>query len=378
MSPSYRFLQVAAITLLLCAAAATARAQEDPRRIIQASLNALGSPSQRAKVRNIRALARCVGPNGPYTTAVLSLGNSRLIFEQVRKGNSYHGRIYDEYYWTKDQRTLDVALADQRAAFAWRSHDFQGISLQPAQRFREPKFAGYESFADKNAVKLTAIDELNHPAELYFDRETKLLLGFVIQNPFAEQVELIRTVFNEWKLASGVKLPSKVTVTDKQGDFVLSFYQLEINTIAEYAFTVPPTVVAMRELLEMHRQARAAHFGRDADKLVADLADDYTNVTNGQIQQPGREASLTRFKNYFGRSAFLEWDDITPPVIKVSADATMAYMIVNLKLRLTAAGEDGKPREQSEVFAWLATYRKIEGVWKMTAIASTNTPEPDK
>jgi hypothetical protein len=46
-------------------------------------------------------------------------------------------------------------------------------------------------------------------------------------------------------------------------------------------------------------------------------------------------------------------------------------------VRLLAKDENGKEAEETEIFAWIATYRKIKGEWKLTAVASTKTPEKD-
>ena len=70
--------------------------------------------------------------------------------------------------------------------------------------------------------------------------------------------------------------------------------------------------------------------------------------------------------------------DITPPIIRVSDDATMAYVHVHKKVRLIEKDESGKDREDIEVFAWTTTYRKFAGKWKVTSITSTNTPGTDK
>jgi hypothetical protein len=245
------------------------------------------------------------------------------------------------------------------------------------ERFREPSFVGRENFAGQNALKLSAKDELGRPAHLFFSKESGLLLGVTILNPFSQQPELIRTVFNEWKQVGKVKLPSKVTVTDKQGDFVLNFQDISTNSIDENIFSVPAKVIAMNELLELHHQGRAAHFNRDAKLLVSTFADDFTDVGNGRINKPTREKSVNRMQSYFDNSTFLEWDDITPPVIKVSDDATMGYVIVHKKVRLIAKTETGRSQEETEVFAWVAIYRKLNGQWKLTLVASTRTPEEE-
>ena len=139
----------------------------------------------------------------------------------------------------------------------------------------------------------------------------------------------------------------------------------------------PAKAAAINEILKLHNEARAAHFNRDARLLVSSFADDFTDVKNGKIQKPSREASLNRLQNYFNNSAFLEWDDITPPIINVSDDATMGYAIVHKKVRLLAKDENGKEQEEIEIFAWVSIYQKIRGEWKLTAVVSTNTQGKD-
>jgi len=372
-----RFSTISLLCLILLSAA-NVFTQNNASAIIEDSLQAIGGKKEIAKVRSLQALADCIGPNGKYTTEIYSAKGSRLIFRQVlASGNVYTGQTSGQTFWTKDEKNGDFSLADNRAAFAWRSHDFQFLAMDIAERFRDPAFAGEENFGGKAAIKLRGTDELGKPAEVFFDQETKLMLGFTIQNPFNAQPETIRTVFNEWKQIGSLKLPSKVTATDKQGDFVLNFREIVLNKTDEKIFAVPPKVKAMNELFELQKQARIAHFNRDAKLLVSTFADDFTNIAGGKITKPTREASLTRFQNYLNSSTFIEWDDITPPVIKVSDDATLGYVLVHKKVRLLAKNENGTKTEETEIFAWIETYRKIKGEWKLTAVVSTNTPEKD-
>jgi hypothetical protein len=144
------------------------------------------------------------------------------------------------------------------------------------------------------------------------------------------------------------------------------------------AMTAPVQSEAVNELLRLHYGDRAAHFNRDAKKIFAAFADDYVSVGNGQVRTPDRGAGQKRLQSYFDRSTFLEWDDINPPIIRVSDDATMAYVVVNKKVRLLSKDESGKDSEEIEIFAWVSTFRKFDGKWKLTMVVSTNTPEADK
>ncbi len=364
--------------LILWLLAGNLFAQINPSEIIENSLQAIGGKKEIAKISSLYAVADCTGPNGNYTTEIYSAKNSRLIFKQVRaNGNIYLGQTNGQIFWTKNEKSGDFSLADQKEAAIWRRHDFQRLVMEISERFRDLIFVGEENFAGNTSIKLRGKDELGKTSDLFFDKETKLMSGFTVQNPFNAQPETIRIVFNEWNQIGGLKLPSKATTTDKQGDFVLNFREITLNKTDEKIFVVPPKVVAMTELSELLKQARIAHFTRNASLLVSTFAEDFTEIGNGKIRKPTREASLNRFQNYLNNSTFIEWDDITPPVISVSDDATMGYVWVHKKVRLLAKDVQGKEQEETEIFAWIETYRKIKGEWKLTAVVSTNTPEKD-
>lgn len=346
----------------------TVQGQEKADEIIAKFIQAIGGQSEIAKVQNIYSFADCVGPKDKYTTEIHTATNLRTIFKQVtEKGEVYLGQTNGETYWTKDS---DFKIANKKEAFVWRSHEFQWIAIRLLERFREPKLVGNEDFAGKSATKLAATDELGRPANLFFDKTTNLLLGFTVLDPFSEKPETIRLTFNEWKKIGKLLLPSKVTATDKQGDFVLNFHTIKVNQIKENVFDIPSKVAAIKELLELHNLQRNAHFNRDAKLLVSIQADNFIEISSGKINNPKKEDLIKRFQSYFDAVTFIEWDDIKPPIIQVSEDATLAYMLVSKRVRLKT--KDNK--EQTSIFAWTSTFQKIKGKWMMTVITSTVAP----
>ena len=160
-------------------------AQANSSAIIENSLQAIGGRKEIAKIQNFRAVADCAGPNGNYTTEIYSAKNERLIFKQIKQnGDIYQGQTNGQIFWTKDEKIDDFALANEKAVFAWRTHEFQSLAMGIDRRFRDFVLADEENFGGKPAVKLNAIDELGKPASIYFDKDSSLMLGFVIQNPF--------------------------------------------------------------------------------------------------------------------------------------------------------------------------------------------------
>ncbi|MEW6732522.1 MAG: hypothetical protein AB1489_14430 [Acidobacteriota bacterium] len=131
------------------------------------------------------------------------------------------------------------------------------------------------------------------------------------------------------------------------------------------------------EIMRLQELQRKAHFNKDAGLLVSMFSDDYINVKAGKIESPTREQSINRLQPYFDQSSFIEWDNISPPIIRVSEDASMAYAIVQKRVRLKAKDNNGVEREYQTIFAWMETYEKREGKWKLTAVASTNEPSQE-
>jgi hypothetical protein len=128
---------------------------------------------------------------------------------------------------------------------------------------------------------------------------------------------------------------------------------------------------AKEELLVIHANARRAHFATDANALFANHAESFIRVANGAIQHISREAIRQDFEQYFKNATYYEWDDLEPPIVQVSQDASMAWMITRTKVRRTQTDEAGVQREQEFVYAGIMTYEKQDGQWVRTANVST-------
>ena len=129
------------------------------------------------------------------------------------------------------------------------------------------------------------------------------------------------------------------------------------------------------ELRALHESQRQAHLDRDAQRLVALFADDFVSVHDGQVSRPDRAASLERFERYFARVTFRAWDDVTPPVVEVSDDATLATILVTKRVHVDYVDEEGQPAEEVTDFAWTEVWRRREGPWELAMVISTRRPD---
>jgi len=128
------------------------------------------------------------------------------------------------------------------------------------------------------------------------------------------------------------------------------------------------------ELLRMHGLAQTAHLEKRADLLVASFADSFLNISRGEVTVRTPAESRKRFQAYFDRSTFQEWSDIEPPIIRISPDGQMAYVIVHKQVRLITPDSSGVSRPEHTVFAWVELYEKRGGKWTLMGVASTDRP----
>jgi hypothetical protein len=111
-------------------------------------------------------------------------------------------------------------------------------------------------------------------------------------------------------------------------------------------------------LLQLHESVRRAHFETDVDQLLANDADEWINVRDANIVRRRREEDVRTFTEYFDGATYHEWDDIESPIVSVSKDATLAWMIVNVRVSRTKGGEELRFR-----YAGIETFEKRDGRW---------------
>jgi hypothetical protein len=130
------------------------------------------------------------------------------------------------------------------------------------------------------------------------------------------------------------------------------------------------------ELLRLHELHRTAHLEKRADQMVASFDDSVRFVAAGGVAVISPAENQARLQAYFDHSTFQAWDDIAPPILRISPDGRMAYKIVQKRVRLTAPDSTGRPVAEDVVYAWIEMYEKPDDRWILMAIASTDRPGP--
>lgn len=364
------FILVAIGVSFILPTAAQERTAASLDQVLDAASRAVGSDKDLGAIRSIYAVAACVGPKGKYTTSISSFRNGRTRFEQTfeyRKPTSVF--INGDIVWEKNPDTGEFLVSTPAYRMVSRMHEYQKMAIDPRAFFKDLEIIGDEEFNGRPSIKVAAKNELDMPVFLFFDRSNGRLNGYKLMVPGS--TETIINTFNEWKPVGKVMLPSAVTAIDSAGRWTLSFHTIKLNSADPKPLEVPPLVRDMIEILRMHEEQKTAHLTYNAEMIVGDSPVRPTTIQRGNVVQRTREEDLNRFKSYFGSFKFLEWEDIQPPIIKVSKDGSMATKIVQKRVRGTSKDKDGNDISEHVVYAWLEVLEKMDGKWRLVTIAST-------
>ena len=135
----------------------------------------------------------------------------------------------------------------------------------------------------------------------------------------------------------------------------------------------PDLEVEMKKLMAVHKEQQNAHLNKNAQQFVDQFADSMLSVNRGKILITTKDYALKHFSNYFANVEFKKWEDINPPIIEFSSDASMAYITVDKKVILTYKNEENKDIEETTHYAWVSIFKKqAKGEWKIVCNVSTN------
>jgi hypothetical protein len=139
-----------------------------------------------------------------------------------------------------------------------------------------------------------------------------------------------------------------------------------------HAPIVPDLEAEKQVILQLEADQHEFHIKENAKALVDLFSDDLISVNRGIIDHPERANSLKRFKAYFDRVEFVQWDDLAEPIVRFSKDGSLAYVVVDKIVVVKTLDVDNRELVDSTHFAWVSIYHKESEGWKLDCIASTN------
>lgn len=133
---------------------------------------------------------------------------------------------------------------------------------------------------------------------------------------------------------------------------------------------------AASQLLALHREVIEAHLAGDAGMIVARESGDYVVANRGEVTFPSLEQRTQRLGSYLGSTRFTEYRDLIEPVVQVSPDGRLGWVIAQVGARGEQEQSDGTTETLEYVSAWIELYEHRDGRWFRVGNVSNFKPEP--
>lgn len=116
-------------------------------------------------------------------------------------------------------------------------------------------------------------------------------------------------------------------------------------------------------LLALHRDAIEAHLQNDVDQLLAPESDDYVLVNRGKVSHPVKADRAAGLGPYLRSVRFERYVDAIAPIVKVSPDGRLGWVVAQVEVKGTARTQGGAQEPLEFVSAWIELYEKRGDRW---------------
>lgn len=127
------------------------------------------------------------------------------------------------------------------------------------------------------------------------------------------------------------------------------------------------------KLRALHERVLEAHRTGNVDDWMAIGADPYVSANGGRITFPTASERRAARTPYLQSTTFTAYRDIQPPVVRVSADGTLGWVIAEVEVRGTRVSE-GVETPIDAIWAWIELYEKRDGEWRIIGNVSNRRP----
>ena len=350
---------------------------ESVQAILANARQAMGGDAAVAAATTIDALAACTGPGGRFCTRIYSARDGRMTMMQ---GDANGRRMLNGIDlvdgWMQRPGEPGFAVPSEQSRTFLRGHELHMTALDPESRFSDPTIIERSEFAGQASVTVRFSDDLGGDLDIHYERDSGLPRGLSQKNHLGNGAPTIDVTFRDWTTTQDdLRFFSRATFAHGDDIYEYEFVRISVNDVDDILLRSPEREASGADaalLRHIHNQQQTAHLTHDAGLFTSTFHDPVLLIGDGSISESSRSERRERSQGYFDQVEFVAWDDVDPPIIRVSADGTMATNLVRKHVHLAVEDSNGVRQEESTQFAWMESWEKLAGVWQLMAVASTN------
>jgi ketosteroid isomerase-like protein len=130
-----------------------------------------------------------------------------------------------------------------------------------------------------------------------------------------------------------------------------------------------------RRLLELHEAGLKAHMDRDIGALLATQAEDFVLLNRGEISLPSKQQRQKFLGPYLAATTFEFYRDTVPPLVKVSGDGNLGWVMAQIEARGMTVTAEGERKPVEFEVAWIELYERRGKEWLSIGNASSFKPD---
>jgi len=131
---------------------------------------------------------------------------------------------------------------------------------------------------------------------------------------------------------------------------------------------------AARELLRLHGELLEAHLTGDVDRWMAIESEHYVSANGGRVTFPGLAVRRSGRADYLEGAEFEVYRDVREPIVRVSEDGSLGWLIAEVEIRGTSSGPEQEPESFHDIWAWVELYEHTAAGWRLVGNVSNRRP----
>ncbi len=132
----------------------------------------------------------------------------------------------------------------------------------------------------------------------------------------------------------------------------------------------PEIALDRQQLLTHHADLLRAHREHKVELWMSIEADSFISINNGRVTFPSIDERRDLRTHYFRDAEFEVYHDLREPIVTLSADRSLGWVIAEVEVRGTMPNADGVREPFVDLWAWIELYQKRDGRWQMVGNAS--------